>query len=162
MKTQLSIWPCRDGGSSAKPKFGKSRAETNENAVFNLAVPGRRFFGEAKVSESRAQRQMKTQLSIWPCRDGGSSAKVRKAGRCGKCKHAPEPNRTATSPSRSPKRPRSPPDSNRQPSPKDNPDRRVLRLSTGCPTARNTCRRFRIGRFFKCLALSGSALSIIL
>ena len=60
MKTQPSIWLCRDGGSSTKPKFGKSRAETNENAVFNLAVSGRRIFGEAKVSESRALRQMQT------------------------------------------------------------------------------------------------------
>ena len=52
MKTLFSIWLCRDGVSSTKSKCEKSSAETNENAVFNLAMPGRSIFDEVKVRKS--------------------------------------------------------------------------------------------------------------
>ena len=54
MKTLFSIWLCRDGVSKAEPKYEKSSAETNENSVFNLAVPRRSIFDEVKVRKSSA------------------------------------------------------------------------------------------------------------
>ena len=52
MKTLFSIWLCRDGVSSTKSKYKKSSAAANENAVFNLAMPGRSIFDEVKVRKS--------------------------------------------------------------------------------------------------------------
>ena len=49
MKTEFSIWLCRDEVSKAEPKYEKSGAAANENCVFDLAVLGRNIFDEVKV-----------------------------------------------------------------------------------------------------------------
>ena len=57
IKTQFSIRLCRDGVSKAKPKYEKPSAETNENAVFDSAVPVPKYPRRSQSAESRAQKQ---------------------------------------------------------------------------------------------------------
>ncbi len=49
MKTEFSVWLCRDGVSEAEPKYEKSGAAANENGIFSLAMSGRSIRGGAKV-----------------------------------------------------------------------------------------------------------------
>ena len=77
MKTEFSIWACRDGVSKSEPKIVESRGlryETNENGIFDLAVLRRSIQDGRDRGESR-QGQEETAFLIRLCRDGVSGTK---------------------------------------------------------------------------------------
>ena len=69
MKPQLPIWLCRNGVSSTKSKLEKVEQAANENAVFNLAVPGRGIFDKIqdhKIMKRQARRQTTQRQNLQP------------------------------------------------------------------------------------------------
>ena len=49
MKTEFSIWLCRDGVSEAEPKYERSGGAAKGKGIFRLAMSGRSIRGGAKV-----------------------------------------------------------------------------------------------------------------
>ena len=110
MKTQFSIWLCRDRVSKAQPKirkvecrdkskrsfrfgyaeteylrrsqsYAKSGAETNENAVFDSAVPVPKYPRRSQSAESRAQKQKAGYSRFCPYSESGFESPFRRQHR---------------------------------------------------------------------------------
>ncbi len=81
IKTQFSIRLCRDGVSKAKPKCGKPSAETNENAVFDSAVPVPKYPRRSQSAESRAQKQKAGYSRFCPYSESGFESPFRRQHR---------------------------------------------------------------------------------